>query len=225
MRTHTKESQSVTTPEIALRFLREGNERFVNNLDLHRDLLEQVNETRDGQFPFATVLSCIDSRTSAELIFDQGLGDIFSIRIAGNIINEDILGSIEFACKVANSRLIVVLGHTKCSAIKGACDNIQLGNLSTLLNKIQPSVYYEKSVIEHRNSKNSEFVEKVAVIQVKRSVETVIEQSIVLREMIENKEIALIGAVYDVETGLVDFLEETLMLGEIKHFYLDVDGD
>lgn len=222
MKVHTKETQQTTTPEKALQFLREGNYRFLNNLKSNRNLLQQVNETRDGQFPFAAILSCIDSRVSAELIFDQGLGDIFSIRIAGNVINDDILGSMEFACKIAGSKLVVVLGHTKCGAIKGACDNVQMGNLSTLLNKIQPAVYYEKTVAEDRNSSNGEFVEKVTEIQIKRSVETIIERSVVLREMIENKEIALIGAVYDVETGAVEFLEETLMFGEIKHFYLDV---
>ena len=212
------------TPEKALRFLKEGNHRFTNDLKANRNLLQQVNETRDGQFPFAAILSCIDSRTSAELIFDQGLGDIFSIRIAGNVINDDILGSMEFACKLAGSKLIVVLGHTKCGAIKGACDNVQMGNLSTLLNKIQPSVYYEKTVTKNRTAANSEFVEKVAEIQVKKSVETIIESSVILREMIENNEIALIGATYDVDTGEVNFHEETLMLGEIKHFYLDTSG-
>ena len=224
MKTHTKETQSTVVPEKALQFLREGNYRFLNNLKANRNLLQQVNETRDGQFPFAVVLSCIDSRTSAELIFDQGLGDVFSIRIAGNVVNEDILGSMEFACKVAGSRLIVVLGHSKCGAIKGACDNVQMGNLSTLLNKIQPAVYFEKTVTENRTASNSEFVEKVAKIQVKRSVETIIERSVILREMIEKNEIALIGAIYNVETGEVEFLDETLMLGGIKHFYLDVSG-
>lgn len=224
MRTHTKETQATTTPQMALQFLREGNYRFVNNLKSNRNLLQQVNETRDGQFPFAAVLSCIDSRTSAELIFDQGLGEIFSIRIAGNVINDDILGSMEFACKIAGSKLIVVLGHTKCGAIIGACDNVQMGNLSTLLNKIQPSVYYERTTAENRNSANAEFVEKVSRIQVKRSVESIIEQSVILRELIEKNEIGLIGGIYNVETGQVEFLEETLMFGEIKHFYLDVDG-
>jgi carbonic anhydrase len=224
MRTHTKETQATTTPQMALEFLREGNHRFINSLKSNRNLLQQVNETRDGQFPFAVVLSCIDSRTSAELVFDQGLGEIFSIRIAGNIINDDILGSMEFSCKLAGSKLVVVLGHSKCGAIKGACDNIQMGNLSTLLNKIQPSVYFEKTVTENRNSSNPEFVEKVAAIQVKKSVETIIERSIILREMIENKEVGLVGALYNVETGEADFLEETFMFGEIKHFYLDVNG-
>ncbi len=222
---NTKDTtQPAITSEDALKSLREGNYRFISNLQTNRNLLQQVNETRNGQYPFAAILSCIDSRTSAELIFDQGLGDIFSIRIAGNIINEDILGSMEFACKIAGSKLIVVLGHSKCGAIKGACDNVQLGNLSTLLNKIQPAVYFERETIENRTSQNAEFVANVASIQVKRSVEAVIEQSLVLREMVENKEIALIGAIYDVETGNVEFLEETLMHGEIKHFFLDVRG-
>ena len=131
---------------------------------------------------------------------------------------------MEFACKIAGSKLIVVLGHTKCGAIRGACDHVQMGNLSTLLNKIQPSVYYERTTTENRNSENPEFVEKVSRIQVKRSVENIIEQSVILREMIEKDEIGLIGALYDVETGQVEFLEETLMFGEIKHFYLDVNG-
>jgi len=225
MRTHTRETQSTTTPLEALQFLREGNYRFLSNLKANRNLLKQVNETRDGQFPFATILSCIDSRTSAELVFDQGLGDIFSIRIAGNIVNTDILGSMEFACNIAGSKLIVVLGHSKCGAIKGACDQLQLGNLSSLLNRIQPAVYFERQTTENRTSTNADFVANVTDIQVKRSVETIVEQSVVLREMIEKEEIALIGAIYDVETGAVEFLEETLMFGEIRHFYLDVSGD
>src|SRR5688572_17450335 len=140
MRTLNKELQQQITPEQTLEILKEGNRRFVNNLKYNRNLLEQVNDTRDGQWPIAAILSCIDSRTSAELIFDQGLGDIFSIRIAGNIVNEDILGSMEFACKVAGSKFIVVLGHSKCGAIKGACDHVQMGNLTSLLSKIEPSV-------------------------------------------------------------------------------------
>ena len=214
MRTHTKETQATMTPEKSLQYLREGNERFVANLRAHRNLLEQVNDTRDGQFPFATILSCIDSRTSAELVFDQGLGDIFSVRIAGNIINEDILGSMEFSCKVAGSRAIVVLGHTKCGAIKGACDGVQLGNLSTLLNKIQPSVYHEHTVKENRNSSNGEFVEKVAEIQVRRSVRAIFEQSVILREMVDQKQIGIIGGLYDVESGRVHWLDDTLLIGD-----------
>lgn len=202
------------TPTKALQYLHEGNERFLANLRASRDLLKQVNATRDGQFPFATVLSCIDSRTSAELIFDQGLGDIFSIRIAGNILNEDILGSMEFSAKIAGVKTIVVLGHTKCGAIKGACDNVQMGNLSTLLNKIQPSVYYERTITENRNSSNAEFVERVAEIQVRRSVRGVLKQSIILRELVDAEKLAIMGAVYDVESGRVTWLEDTLILGD-----------
>jgi carbonic anhydrase len=150
-----------------------------------------------------------------------GLGDIFSIRIAGNIIDEDILGCLEYACKIAGSKLIVALGHSRCGAIMGACDKIQLGNLSTLLNRVQPSVYFERTVTEDRSSTNSEFVEKVMAIQVRRSVDIIVEQSIVLREMIEKREIGLIGGIYNVDAGAVEFLEETFMLGEIKHFYPD----
>lgn len=224
MRTYTKDTQSTTTPQMALQLLREGNYRFQNNLKASRDLLQQVNETRDGQFPIAAILSCIDSRTSAELIFDQGLGDVFSIRLAGNVVSDAVLGSMEFACKVAGSKLVVVLGHTKCGAIKGACDGVQMGNLTTLLNLIQPSVYLERTVRDGRDSKNEEFVEKVTHIHVRRSVEGIIERSMVLREMIERGEVGLIGAVYDVETGAVEFLEDTFMLGGVKHFYLDVDS-
>lgn len=209
------------TPDKSLKFLREGNARFINNLKANRNLLAQVNETQDGQWPFATILSCIDSRTSAELVFDQGLGDIFSIRIAGNVLNDEILGSMEFACKVAGSKLLVVLGHTHCGAIKGACDNVQLGNLSTLINRIQPSVYFERSIQTDRTSANAEFVQKVAEIQVRRSVEGVIERSMVLREMIEKGELGLIGAMYDVGSGAVDFYDDTWMCGGIQHFYLD----
>ena len=164
MKAHNKETQAQMTPRKALQFLQEGIDRFINNLKANRNLLEQVNETRNGQWPFATILSCIDSRTSAELIFDQGLGDVFSVRIAGNIVNTDILGSMEFACKVAGSKLIVVLGHSKCGAVKGACDHVEMGNLTELLSKIQPAVYEEKQTTSERNSKNSEFVENVSEI-------------------------------------------------------------
>lgn len=214
MRTHTQETQATITPAKALAFLKEGNERFRANLQVSRNLLQQVNETRDGQFPFATILSCIDSRTSAELIFDQGLGDIFSIRLAGNVVNEDVLGSMEFSCRVAGARLVVVLGHSHCGAIKGACDGVQLGNLSTLLNRIQPAVYRERTETQDRSSKNPEFVERVAEIHVRRSVSAVVEQSVVLREMIETGRVALVGAMYSVETGAVTFLDDTLRAGQ-----------
>ena len=212
MRTHNKESQTSMTPEMAINILKEGNERFVSNLKFNRNLLQQVNETRDGQWPFAVVLSCIDSRTSAELVFDQGLGDIFSVRIAGNIVNEDILGSMEFACKVAGSKFIVVLGHTKCGAVKGACDHVELGNLTTLLAKLQPAVSCETQTTLNRNSSNAVFVENVAKINVEEAVGEIQAKSPILKEMIDKGEIGICGAMYNVETGLVEFYEHTLRL-------------
>lgn len=216
MRTHNKESQSTMTTAMALEILQDGNKRFVSNLKFNRNLLQQVNETRDGQWPFAIVLSCIDSRTSAELIFDQGLGDIFSVRIAGNIVNEDILGSMEFACKIAGSKFIVVLGHTKCGAVKGACDNVEMGNLTTLLSKLQPAVEEEIITKKDRNSKNSEFVENVASINVRRAVNEIIQRSSILNEMLHNGEIGICGAMYNVETGVVDFYNDTIILEKEK---------
>lgn len=212
MRTHNKESQTSMTPEMALSILKEGNERFVSNLKFNRNLLQQVNETRDGQWPFAVVLSCIDSRTSAELVFDQGLGDIFSVRIAGNIVNEDILGSMEFACKVAGSKFIVVLGHTKCGAVKGACDHVEMGNLTTLLSKLQPAVSLETLTPVDRNSSNSVFVENVAKINVEEAVGEIQRKSPILKDMIDKGEIGICGAMYNVETGQVEFYEQTLRL-------------
>ena len=212
MRTHNKESQTSMTPEMAINILKEGNERFVSNLKFNRNLLQQVNETRDGQWPFAVVLSCIDSRTSAELVFDQGLGDIFSVRIAGNIVNEDILGSMEFACKVAGSKFIVVLGHTKCGAVKGACDHVELGNLTALLAKLQPAVSCETQTTLNRDSSNAIFVENVAKINVEEAVGEIQAKSPILKEMIDKGEIGICGAMYNVETGLVDFYEHTLRL-------------
>lgn len=209
MKTLNKELQASITPRKALEILKEGNNRFVGNLQAHRDLLEQVNDTRDGQWPFATILSCIDSRTSAELIFDQGLGDIFSVRIAGNIVNTDILGSMEFACKVAGSKLIVVLGHSKCGAVKGACDHVEMGNLTELLSKIQPSVYQEKETTGERSSKNPEFVENVSQINVKRNVKNIIERSFILEQMIEQGQIGIVGAMHDIETGKVVFYDDS----------------
>jgi carbonic anhydrase len=212
MKAHNRETQAKMTPRKALEYLQEGNVRFVSNLKAHRDLLEQANATVDGQWPFATVLSCIDSRTSAELIFDQGLGDIFSVRIAGNIVNTDILGSMEFACKVAGSKLIVVLGHSKCGAVKGACDHVEMGNLTELLSKIQPAVYQEKNTKEERNSSNESFVENVAKINVKRSVKSIIERSNILERMIENSEIGIVGAMHNIETGKVKFYTDVMYI-------------
>ena len=212
MKTLTKEMQSAITPAKALELLKDGNKRFVNNLKVNRNLLQQANETSDGQHPFAVILSCIDSRTSAELIFDQGLGDVFSARIAGNIVNEDILGSMEFACKVAGSKIIMVLGHTKCGAVKGACDHVEMGNLTALLSKIQPAVYDEKTVTENRSSSNNEFVEKVSTINVKRTVTAIMERSPILKEMIEKGEIGIVGGTHDITTGEVHFYDDALII-------------
>jgi carbonic anhydrase len=207
MRTFNKELQESITPQQALEILKEGNARFVNNLKINRNLLQQVNETRDGQWPFAVVLSCIDSRTSAELVFDQGLGDIFSIRIAGNVVNDDIIGSMEFGCKVAGAKIIVVLGHSKCGAIKGACDHVKLGKLSGLLSKIEPAIEAEAVTKENRNASNADFVENVAKINIHQNVDAILERSAIIREMISNGEIEIIGAMYDVAIGKVEFYE------------------
>lgn len=207
MKAHTRETQATMTPEKALQYLKEGNIRFQKNLKANRNLLEQVNDTAEGQFPFATILSCIDSRVSAELVFDQGLGDIFSIRIAGNFVNQDILGSMEFACKLAGTKLIVVLGHTSCGAIKGACDHARMGNLTALINKIEPAVYAveepeDKSI---RNSSNLEFVDAVSKKNVEMTLDNVRSQSVILSDMEKNGEIKIVGGMYDISTGEVEF--------------------
>lgn len=209
MKAHTRESQSTMTPQKSLQFLKEGNERFQNNLKANRNLLEQVNDTSEGQFPFATILSCIDSRVSAELVFDQGLGDIFSVRIAGNFVNEDILGSMEFASKLAGTKLIVVLGHTACGAIKGACDDAKMGNLTKLIEKITPAVNAVKEPVDAsiRNSKNAEFVDEVAKTNVQLTIDRIHAESPILSEMENNGEIKIVGAMYDINTGAVAFFE------------------
>lgn len=209
MKTVTKEVQQSITPDQALKILKDGNKRFVNNLKANRNLLQQANETVDGQHPIAVVLSCIDSRTSAELIFDQGLGDIFSVRIAGNIINEDILGSIEFACKLAGAKIIVVLGHSKCGAVKGAVDHAEMGNLTALLAKIRPAVDDERETVGNRTSKNDVFVENVSAINVKRSVKAILERSTILEHMIQRREIGIIGGMHELATGEVTYFIDT----------------
>ena len=207
MRTHSKETQSSLTPDLALEILKEGNQRFVNNLKANRNLLQQVNETSAGQFPFATILSCMDSRTSAELIFDQGLGDIFSIRIAGNILNDDILGSMEFATKVVGTKIILVLGHTKCGAIVGACNNVKMGNLTGLLEKVLPAIESEKSTQAERNGSNSSFVNNVTKLNVQLTIERIRKESQIVVDLEQQKDIKLIGAVYDVDNGKVEFFD------------------
>lgn len=207
MRTQTKETQHHLTPRQALKILMDGNQRFLNNLRANRNLLQQVNETSSDQFPFAIILSCIDSRTSAELIFDQGLGDIFSVRIAGNVLNPDILGSMEFACQVAGSKLVMVLGHSKCGAVKGACSHVEMGHLTALLEKIQPSV---DRVVEARgpNLPKEELVEHVALDNVIHHLRDIEERSSILRHLRRDGKIGIVGAMYSVETGEVRILEE-----------------
>jgi carbonic anhydrase len=206
MRTQTKEIQASLTPRKAFEILADGNRRFISNLRLNRNLLQQVNETSTGQYPFATVLSCIDSRTSAELIFDQGLGDIFSVRIAGNVLNEDILGSMEFACHVAGSKLIVVLGHTKCGAVKGACDHVELGHLTGLLNKIGPAIHEVESKTKDRPPGDL-FIEQVALENTRHQMRAVLERSPLLNRLFQEGRIGLAGGVYSVESGEVSFFE------------------
>jgi carbonic anhydrase len=207
MKTLTKDLQATITPEMALDLLRQGNKRFINNLKANRNLLQQANETSEGQHPFAIILSCIDSRTSAEIIFDQGLGDIFSVRIAGNIINEDILGSMEFACKVSGSKLILVMGHEHCGAVKAAIDDVKLGNITPMLTKIKPAV----SLVDYtgeRTSNNQEFVHLVCESNVRNNIIMIRENSPILKEMEANGEIKIVGAVYDMDNGQVSFLKE-----------------
>ncbi len=204
MVTLTKKMRNSLTPENALQMLKDGNHRFVTNLKMNRNLLQQVNDTSDEQHPFALILSCIDSRTSAELIFDQGLGDIFSCRIAGNILNEDILGSMEFACKVAGAKLIMVLGHSECGAIKGACNNVKMGNLTSLLKKIRV-VVKEFSKDKRVNQQSSDFVDLISKENVKNVLKNIPKKSKIIRDLIENKKIIIVGAMYDVSSGKVDF--------------------
>ncbi|PPK72109.1 carbonic anhydrase [Methylobacter tundripaludum] len=205
-RAPTYDTQQSLTPAKVLALLKEGNERFVNNLKSNRNLLEQINDTRKGQFPIAIILSCMDSRTSVELIFDQGLGDVFSARVAGNVINDDILGSMEYACKLAGSKLIVVLGHSHCGAVKGACANVELDHLSGLLHKIKPAVdavQAEESV--GISAGNDEIVQKVADKNVQLTVEQIKSKSPLLDAMLQSGEIGIVGGMYDIETGKVKF--------------------
>jgi len=209
MKAHTKETQAALTPEKALLLLKEGNARFQNNSKANRNLLEQVNDTSSGQYPFATILSCIDSRVSSELIFDQGIGDVFSARVAGNFVNEDILGSMEFACKLAGTKIVLVLGHTSCGAVKGACDDAKLGNLTALISKIKPAVEAVEEPIDKslRNSSNIDFVNTVAKKNVHMTITNIRTQSPVLKEMEDEEMIKIIGAMYDIKDGSVSFYE------------------
>lgn len=208
MRFHHEVNPDELTPEVALQFLKEGNERFLNNLRINRNMLQLVNETADGQNPFASILSCSDSRTSAELIFDQGLGDVFSVRLAGNIASIKAIGSLEFACKYLGTKLIVVLGHTNCGAVKGACDNLKDGHIHSILDHIKPAVSAESETTTNRNSGNKQFVNNVTHLNVQHQIQTILDNSLTIQEMINRKEVAIVGAMYDVRTGAVEFFDD-----------------
>lgn len=200
MKTYTKEFQRNLTPETALTLLIEGNERFVKNLKTQRNHLDLVEETSSGQYPFAVVLSCIDSRVPAELVFDQGIGNIFSVRVAGNIVNEDVLASIEYGCAVSGSKILIVLGHTKCGAVTAACENVELGNITALLRKIKPAIETVNLTTE------KVVVEDVAIENVRQSIKEVRVKSSILADLEKEAKIKIIGAIYNVETGGVSFI-------------------
>ena len=207
MKAHTKETQAAMTPESSLQALKDGNQRFINASQLVRDLNAQVDATSMGQYPFATVLHCIDSRVSAEHVFDQGIGDLFSIRIAGNFVNEDILGSMEFACKLAGTKVLVVLGHTACGAVKGACDHARMGNLTALINKIEPAVDAVELPVDEsmRNSSNIGFVNSVASKNVEMTLSNIRNKSEILNQMEASGDLIIIGGMYDITDGKVTF--------------------
>jgi carbonic anhydrase len=205
--TQTKVTQSAISPSAALQMLKEGNQRFIEKKMENRDLHTQVQGTTSGQFPFAVILGCIDSRVPVETVFDQGIGDVFTARVAGNFVNVDILGSIEYGCKVAGSKLVVVLGHTSCGAVKGACDDVKLGNVTALIEKLKPSVEaVETPEGTDRSSANKKFVNQVVYKNVELTIKNMKKNSPVLAEMQEDGEIDIVGAVYDINTGKVDFL-------------------
>lgn len=214
MRKHSKEFLANLTPYQGYEILKEGNKRFVNNLNSDHDHLEMINETREGQYPFAVILSCMDSRTSVELIFDQGLGDLFSIRVAGNIVNNDIIASIEYAVKYVGSKVLMVLGHTECGAIKSAKQGVTDGHITELLKRIQPSI--SKAMLY--DEKEHLFSDGVAYANVENSLEEILNSSKIVKEMFEKGEIGIIGGVYNIENGKVDFFKNlTKKKKETKH--------
>ncbi len=203
----TKETQAAITPAIARRRLAEGNVRFMTGRMRARDLRAQVQATAGGQYPFASVLGCMDSRAAPELVFDQGIGDVFAPRIAGNVLDDDILGSLEYASKVAGARLIVVLGHTECGAVKGACDKVQLGHLTGLLTRLQPALDAVPDAAP-RDSTNHDFVQRVAEANVRLAVAQIRDQSAILKAMVDKGDLAVVGAMYDIHTGKVAFYDD-----------------
>lgn len=211
--TQTADTQAALTPADSLRLLKEGNARFVAGEMIDRDLPEQVSQTADGQYPHAVVLSCIDSRVPPELVFDQGIGDLFTPRVAGNFVNTDILGSMEFATALAGSKLVVVLGHTACGAVTGACDGVEMGNLTHLLSNLAPAVHQVTDGDGPRDASNPAFVDRVARANVKLTVQHVLDRSPVMRDLVEQGSLMVVGAMYDVKTGEVAFFEEAPLGG------------
>ena len=201
----TREAQAAITPARALEMLKQGNERFVNGKTLPRDFLAQVRQTATGQYPFAAIVSCLDSRIPPAIVFDQGVGDLFVGRIAGNFVNDDMLGSLEFATNLSGAKLVVILGHTECGAIRGACDAAQLGLLTATLANINPAVKAVQGDYTPRNSSNAGFVQSVAEMNVQLTMKKLLDRSVVLREMVDKGELGLVGAMYDITTGKVMF--------------------
>jgi carbonic anhydrase len=202
MKKHSPEYLQTLTPYQGYELLVEGNKRFINNLKTDHDHLEMINVTREGQYPFAVILSCMDSRTSVELIFDQGLGDLFSVRVAGNIVNNDILASLEYAIKYVGSKVLMVLGHTECGAIKSARQGVEDGHITDLLKRIKPSI--TKSLLD---DKDYMFEDKVAYANVENSLEEILTRSEIIRDMFAKGKIGIVGGVYNIENGQVDFFK------------------
>lgn len=200
------------SPQEALDILIEGNHRFTNNLSVSKDLLNLVTLTKDKQHPFTSVLSCSDSRAPVEMLFDQALGDVFSVRLAGNIASDKVIGSLEFSSKYLDSKLIVVLGHTDCGAVKAACDNFREGHIGEIINLIRPAVRMEKSIVENRDSTNAEFLDKVCALNVRVQINEIIHSSDIIQDLLAAKQIGIVGGVYNLATGEVSFLPDTLML-------------
>ena len=200
------------SPQEALDILIEGNHRFTNNLSVSKDLLQLVMLTKDKQQPFTSVLSCSDSRAPVEMLFDQALGDVFSVRLAGNIASDKVIGSLEFSSKYLGSKLIVVLGHTDCGAVKAACDDFREGHIGEIINLIRPAVRMEKTTNENRDSSNTVFLNKVCVLNVTVQINEILHSSDIIQDMLAAKQIGMVGGVYNLATGEVSFLPDTLML-------------
>ena len=205
MRVHSRDELLTMTPSKALEFLKEGNQRFLNNLSINRNLLQIVNDTADGQYPFAVILSCSDSRISNELVFDQGLGDVFSVRLAGNIASINAIGSMEYACKVLGSKLIIVMGHTNCGAVTAACNGVKLDNLTPLLEQIQLAIQTSGLPVEQRDCNNKEFINDLALHNVFYNIDAILNTSEIIRNYVEESKVGIAGAMYNVSTGKVEF--------------------